>query len=45
MVQQKDKENAKEKTKPHSLCDGIIYVVPFFFPYLSSAFFLEESVV
>jgi hypothetical protein len=24
----------------HSLCDGIIYVVPFFFPYLSSAFFL-----
>ena len=29
----------------HSLCDGIIYVVPFFFPYLFSAFFLEESVV
>ena len=29
----------------HSLCDGIIYVVPFFFPYLSSAFFLEEYVV
>jgi hypothetical protein len=29
----------------HSICDGIIYVVPFFFPYLSSPFFLEESVV
>ena len=29
----------------HSLCDGIIYVVSFFFPYLFSAFFLEESVV
>ena len=29
----------------HSLYDGIIYVLPFFFPYLSAAFFLEESVV